>query len=173
MDTKRILLIVDPQIDFISGQLPVPGATEAMQCLARWIDAQHALYDAIIVTMDQHPINHCSFAEQGGPWPPHCVRYTEGAAIFPAVHEALTRAVARGQDLLYLEKATEQGQDEYSAFSRHVPESLRSAQHIYIAGLAGDYCVAETERDLLKAIPCERLERLESCIAYIHPPQRQ
>lgn len=173
MDTKRILLIVDPQIDFISGTLPVPGASEAMQRLASWIVDQHDLYDGIVLTMDQHPIGHCSFVTQGGTWPAHCVRYTEGAAIFPAIHDALAQAVALGKELTYIEKATMQEQDEYSAFSRHVPEALRSAQHIYLAGLAGDYCVAESERDLLKVIPCERLERLESCIAYIKPPKRQ
>lgn len=172
MDTKRILLIVDPQIDFISGTLPVPGATEAMQRLARWIDDQHDLYDSIVLTMDQHPIGHCSFIGQGGQWPPHCVRYTEGASIFPPIHEALSRAVALGKELHYMEKATTLERDEYSAFSQQVPEILRSAQHIYLTGLAGDYCVAESERDLLKVIPCERLERLESCIAYINPPKR-
>ena len=31
---KRLLLIIDPQNDFISGTLPVPGAAEKMEALA-------------------------------------------------------------------------------------------------------------------------------------------
>ena len=34
METNSMLLVVDPQLDFISGSLPVPGAAEAMDRLA-------------------------------------------------------------------------------------------------------------------------------------------
>ena len=35
METNSMLLVVDPQLDFISGSLPVPGAAEAMDRLAQ------------------------------------------------------------------------------------------------------------------------------------------
>ena len=34
---KKLLLIVDPQIDFITGTLPVAGAAEAMDALAKYV----------------------------------------------------------------------------------------------------------------------------------------
>ena len=34
---KKLLLIVDPQIDFITGTLPVGGAAEAMDALAKYV----------------------------------------------------------------------------------------------------------------------------------------
>ena len=34
-----MLIVVDPQIDFISGSLPVPGAAEAMNQLADYVKA--------------------------------------------------------------------------------------------------------------------------------------
>ena len=33
----------------------------------------------------RHPAEHFSFAEQGGPWPPHCVQGTPGAELHPSV----------------------------------------------------------------------------------------
>lgn len=35
--TNKILLIIDPQIDFINGTLPVPGAEGAMNSLADYV----------------------------------------------------------------------------------------------------------------------------------------
>ena len=37
MNEKKMLIVVDPQIDFISGSLPVPGAAQAMDELATYI----------------------------------------------------------------------------------------------------------------------------------------
>lgn len=169
---KHVLLIVDPQIDFITGTLPVPGATEAMERLALWMQEHPNCYDTIVVTMDQHPYDHCSFVAQGGMWPPHCVRYTEGAAIYPAIHEQTVRAALSGKTLLYVEKATTSEKDAYSAFAEQTPRVLLEADKIYLAGLAGDYCVAATHSDLLRDIPSERIELLNEGIAYINKPEQ-
>ena len=79
----NILLIVDPQNDFITGSLAIEGAIPAMDYLTAYVKEHHAEYDAIVVTMDQHPADHCSFDVSGGPWPIHCIRYTTGAALYP------------------------------------------------------------------------------------------
>lgn len=168
---KRVLLIVDPQNDFITGSLPVPRAAEAMECLTKWMQVNRESYDAIVVTMDQHPHNHCSFAERGGQWPVHCVRYSEGAAIYPSLYDEICKQAKGGKELVFIEKATEVGRDAYSAFAEDVPEILRLAEHIYLAGLAGDYCVAETHHDLKRYIVAERIELLREGIAYISPPE--
>lgn len=169
---KQTLLIVDPQNDFITGSLPVPGAAEAMDRLTSWMQNNAERYDDIVVTMDQHPHDHCSFASQGGLWPPHCVRYTDGAAIYPALHtEILRQAQELGKPLYYVEKATTVERDAYSAFEQDLHEALQSADRIYLCGLAGDYCVAATHQDLLKRIPAERIELLREGIAYINEPQ--
>lgn len=61
METKTLLLIIDPQVDFISGSLPVPGAEKAMDKLARWIENCPVRIDDILVTLDSHPSKHVSF----------------------------------------------------------------------------------------------------------------
>ena len=88
MDNKA-LLVVDPQIDFITGSLPVPGAEQAMDKLAEYIKENGAEYTHVIVTADRHPLTHCSFTQNGGEWPRHCVADSVGAAIWPAIMETL------------------------------------------------------------------------------------
>lgn len=74
----KILLIVDPQVDFISGSLAVEGAKEKMDALASALQNGEIDCDYVMVTKDFHPSNHCSFKENGGQWPPHCVKGTTG-----------------------------------------------------------------------------------------------
>ena len=81
---KQILLIVDPQNDFCKGgALAVDGAYEALELLSRYLENEEIkeCFDKIIVTQDYHPTTHCSFKENGGIWPSHCVRETEGVDI--------------------------------------------------------------------------------------------
>ena len=79
---KKLLLIVDPQIDFITGTLPVAGAAEAMDALAKYVKEKGNEYNVKIVTADWHPYHHSSFADEGGMWPRHCVQHSVGAAIW-------------------------------------------------------------------------------------------
>ena len=52
---KKMLLVVDPQIDFINGSLPVAGAAEAMDALAEYVKTSGDEYVVRIVTSDWHP----------------------------------------------------------------------------------------------------------------------
>lgn len=63
---KKMLLIVDPQVDFITGTLPVPGAAVAMDALAEYVRAHGEEYSVKVVTSDWHPYHHNSFADEGG-----------------------------------------------------------------------------------------------------------
>lgn len=81
----KILLIVDPQVDFISGSLAVEGAKEKMDALANALQNGEIDCDYVMVTKDFHPSNHCSFKENGGQWPPHCVKGTAGSCVYETV----------------------------------------------------------------------------------------
>ena len=76
----------------------------------------------------------------------------------------------QGKNIHFIEKATEVNQEEYSAFARLIPTELVSADKIFLAGLAGDYCVRASQEDLLRCIPKERIERIEEGIAWIQKP---
>lgn len=148
---KKLLLVVDPQVDFISGSLPVGGAAEAMDRLADYVHHHNGAYVCKVVTTDWHPYNHCSFAPQGGPWPIHCVQHSVGASIHQPLLDALY--TTRG-DVHILPKGNRANREEYSIF-----KNRSSALQIYhmlkrngieqvdICGLAGDICVLNTLKD--------------------------
>ncbi len=139
-----------------------------MDKLIAWLEVNQEEYDSIVLTMDFHPHNHCSFTPQGGPWPEHCVQYSEGASFYPQLLEAVHRQAKQGKDFLVIRKGERQDEEEYSAFKYAIPQVLLESEHIYMAGIAGDYCVKESYEDLIKTIPAQRIEKLEECIPYIH-----
>ena len=154
--TKKLLLLVDVQYDFINGSLAVEGAPEVMDALANYIGAQpKGLFDTIVMTADFHPYEHSSFKDNGGLWPVHCVRHTHGASIYQPVFEAVMEQFPEVQ---VLTKGDDIAVDEYSimANSKSAKELLgiiegKGIQEIYVAGLFGDYCVGNSIKDLVEA----------------------
>lgn len=140
------LILVDVQNDFLpGGALAVPLGDEVIPVLNRYLALfrRHGL--PIYASRDWHPMGHCSFAAQGGPWPQHCLAGTSGAA-FPA-------ALALGDAACIVSKAERKEQDAYSAFQNtRLAQSLRAqgANRLFIGGLATDYCVLNTVMDALK-----------------------
>lgn len=137
------LIVVDVQNDFCppSGSLAVPRGDEVVAVLNRL--AQH--FPIVVTTQCWHPDDHCSFTAQGGPWPPHCVAGTEGAALQPQLRIAPSHAVFKGKNA---------AQDAYSGFDGTELDSwLRGAgvDTVFVTGLATDYCVRATALDARKA----------------------
>lgn len=171
---KNILLIVDPQNDFITGSLAVEGAKEKMIKLAEYINGDHPSYDYVCVTMDTHPIDHCSFKENGGIWPVHCVYDTNGWDMPECLETALLNTLA---SVSCYHKGTEVDKEEYSIFDNekdgfmlrtHIKELARQ-EDVYVAvcGIAGDYCVLETIKGLRKFIGDEYITVLTDYTASI------
>ena len=79
------LVVVDVQNDFLpGGALAVPGGDRVVPALNRYLRLFAERRLPIFATRDWHPSNHCSFHEQGGSWPPHCIANTPGAAFHPS-----------------------------------------------------------------------------------------
>ncbi|MCS3902814.1 nicotinamidase/pyrazinamidase [Methylohalomonas lacus] len=98
----------------------------------------------IYATRDWHPQKHCSFVEQGGPWPPHCIADSAGAAFSADLQlPAKTRIIS---------KATREDRDANSGFAgADLAEQCRliGVTRLFIGGLATDYCVLNTVCDAL------------------------
>ena len=137
------LVIVDYQNDFNpGGALAVPGGDE----IAGRINALAASgdYALVVATRDWHPPDHGSFADQGGPWPVHCVAGTRGAELSPALDAARVDVV--------IDKGTDPQVDGYSGFEgTQLAELLREHRidRVTLVGLATDYCVKNTALDAL------------------------
>jgi len=86
------LLIIDVQNDFLpGGALAVPDGDEVIAPInALAADPRFAV---VIATRDWHPPDHQSFAEQGGPWPAHCVQGTSGAELTDRLNREAIDAV--------------------------------------------------------------------------------
>jgi len=141
---SRALVIVDFQNDFCpGGALAVPGGDEVADKLNAL--AASGEYDLVVATRDWHPADHGSFAEQGGPWPVHCVAGTPGAELHPALDRSpIDVVVDKGQD---------PGTEGYSGFQGTGLADLlreRGVDHLDLGGLATDYCVKNTALDALR-----------------------
>lgn len=146
-----VLLIVDFQNDFCpGGALAVTHGDRIAGPLNRLLDG----FDLVIATRDWHPPEHGSFSgvdvdperwrgtDPPSIWPVHCVQGTSGAELSPKLDRAkVDLVVDKGQE------PTSQG---YSAFQdTGLGELLRErgVEHLYVGGLATDYCVKQSVLD--------------------------
>jgi nicotinamidase/pyrazinamidase len=133
------LVIVDYQNDFCpGGSLGVEGGHE----LAAPINELARHFDTVVATRDWHPPDHASFQAQGGPWPPHCVQGSWGAELHPQLDRKRIQHVVN----------VGSGRDDegYSGFEGSDLEDFlreRGAEHLYVTGIATDYCVRATTLD--------------------------
>lgn len=172
---KNILLIVDPQNDFISGTLPVEGAEAKMKKLAEYIKAKNTKYDYILITMDSHPTNHSSFKDNGGIWPKHCVSYTEGWELPEYLNEAIN--AASHCSMAAYHKGDVANREEYSIFdnwedgltlTKQIMDLCEEGEIYFdVCGIAGDYCVLETLKGLTSLVDTNYIYVLDEFTASI------
>ncbi len=162
---KKALVIVDVQNDFCpGGALGVPEGDKVIPVLNRWIEHFSGRGLPIAFTLDWHPADHCSFVGQGGPWPPHCVRGTQGSLLHPDLDAPRTyESTEAGMPPLQaiFKKGFSSCAEAYSGFDGRLGAteqgtaledwlSRHQVTGIFVGGLATDYCVKATVEDGLK-----------------------
>jgi len=139
---KRALFIVDAELDFMpDGSLPVENGQEIVVYINGLLERD--VYDYIFFSKDWHKKDHCSFKENGGEWPTHCVQGTEGAKIHPEILVPLEFASKTYQIL----KGMDSDKEQYSAV---INSELYPKAEYDVVGLATDVCVKATALDLRK-----------------------
>jgi len=151
MERTAALLIIDVQNDFCpGGALAVPDGDAVVPVLNRAIERFRKEGLPVFASRDWHPAETRHFAAFGGRWPSHCVQDTNGAAFHPRLRlPADTVIVSKGMD---------PDRDDYAALHGRtsigtpLPELLRArgVRHLYLGGLATDYCVTETALEALR-----------------------
>ena len=158
------LIVVDKLYDIIDGSMACLEADKAVANTLAYIKKETP--SPILFIRDHHPANHCSFAAQGGPWPPHCVQGTHGADI----HVDL--APYADDDLSFF-KGEDPAKEQYSGFEGINPAGqslqevllLMEIEKVIVCGIATEFCVRSTAEDLLKA--GFKVSVLKDCIAYV------
>lgn len=137
------LLVIDMQVDFLpGGKLGVPGGDAVLNPINDLLALFSSRDLPIYASRDWHPENHCSFADRGGPWPPHCVADTAGSAF--------SDRLALPASAVIVSKADTPDVDAYSAFNgTDLAAHLRGhgVRRVVVCGLATDYCVLNTVLD--------------------------
>lgn len=145
------LLVEDVQNDFCSGgALAVPGGDEVVPVLNRYIDLFQGKGLPVYASRDWHPEGSSHFSAGGGIWPVHCVHGSEGARFHPDLKLP--------DDVVVISKGMDPAEDGYSSFEafssegKSFSESLeeRGVRHLFVGGLATDYCVKNTVLEALK-----------------------
>ena len=174
---NRMLIIVDPQVDFTTGSLATKNGPAAMDYLAKKLSEDAwKNYGWIIVTQDAHPANHCSFAEQGGVFPPHCVQGTEGMNVYPNLQTVLNDIMGNGcnMQIHFMQKGDLADKEEFSIFQNE--QSGNKLQQVIekegfegidVCGIATDYCVYETTKDLIAFYPAKQVRIVTNCLAAV------
>ena len=139
------LIIVDVQNDFLpGGALGVTDGDKIIAPLNTYISKFSEQNLPVFATRDWHPLKHCSFKEQGGPWPPHCVANTDGAKFAASLNLP--------ENVHIISKAVYKDNDAYSGFggtNLHGRLTDMGIKRVFIGGLATDYCVKATIEDAL------------------------
>ena len=140
------LVMVDLQRDYLpGGVLEVPHGDQVIEALNRHATQFDKLGLPVFVARDWHPVNHASFQELGGHWPPHCMAGTHGAELPQSLHLPASAQV--------LSKGVQPESDGRSAFDNtHLAALLRrhGARRVFIGGLSTDDCVSTTALDALR-----------------------
>ena len=150
--SKDALLLVDVQNDFCpGGALPVPDGDRVVPVLSQYAEHFSRRGAPVFASRDWHPPVTRHFQAAGGPWPPHCIAKSAGAAFHSELKLPETATVVT--------KGTDPEDDGYSAFEATDPagrllgDVVRSAGvvRLYVGGLATEYCVRASVLDGLKA----------------------
>jgi nicotinamidase/pyrazinamidase len=151
MTRDAALIIIDVQNDFCAGgSLAVPGGDEVVPVLNRYIEIFSRALLPVYATRDWHPERTKHFKAFGGLWPPHCVQGSKGAEFHPDLKLPAQTAI--------VSKGTIFDEDVYSGFDGQTEAGIALAtelkqhgiDHLYIGGLATDYCVKHTALDGLR-----------------------
>jgi nicotinamidase/pyrazinamidase len=146
------LLILDVQNDFCAGgTLAVQGSDGVVHSLNRYIQEAVARGMPIYASRDWHPARSTHFASYGGVWPVHCVQGTAGARFHPSLRlPPTTIVISKGEDPEGHGYSAFEGRtsDGTLLFDRICKDEIT---HLYVGGLATDYCVKASVLDALSA----------------------
>eukprot|EP00729_Bicosta_minor_P010683 gene10683-18058_t len=162
IESKKCLLIIDMQNDFITGSLMVGGAADILGPVNECREKNE--WDVVAHTIDSHPADHCSFVDNH-----------EGAEMFA------TKMISTPDGSDEMEQV-----DSYSGFFDNYKDRAtglgdelvkRGVTDVFVCGLAYDYCAGSSAcdaaelgfktyliEDLTKAVSPETAKQMQASL---------
>lgn len=142
-DQQSALLLLDPQNDFFpGGAMGMLEDNDSIPVINTYIKHFSRQGWTILATRDWHSSNHCSFTEQGGPHPIHCVQGSRGAQF----HSELVMPPG----MMIISKGTNPKKDSTSGFEgSSLADRLEdlNVKTVFILGPATQDCLKQTVVD--------------------------
>jgi nicotinamidase-related amidase len=162
--SKRFLIVVDMQNDFIDGSLGTAEARAIVPAVVERIRQAREAGETVIATMDTHEENYRDTRE--GRYLPvrHCIRNTEGWRIRPEVARLLGGCVS-------LEKPTFGSMNLFGLLYQ-LSEGEKEIG-IELIGLCTDICVVSNALLLKAAFPEADISVRRDCCAGVTPEKHE
>jgi len=146
-------IVVDMIHAFTDGSMACQNAEAAVKNTVSYLN-QHPEHRAFYVR-DYHPEDHCSFQEQGGPWPQHAVAGTKESQVEEAFYTELGKTINTPLERYNVfNKGSNPLEEEYSGFNAQNEQygalKYNLTRKVIVSGIATEYCVKNTVMDLLK-----------------------
>lgn len=159
-------VVVDMLYDFIDGTLACNNAEEAVAQAFKYINKHPD--QKVFYVLDNHPATHCSFKENGGIWPAHCVQQTRGGDIHAKFYTIENKENRPSRDNKFY-KGCNPKKEQYSGFEGRDREGIELnsvlTKDVIVSGIATEYCIRATCYDLIKAE--HNVFVLEKALGYI------
>lgn len=191
LDSHRRLHIAHPEFWIDSNGKHPPPITKITKS-----DVEAGKWRCSIPTYHAYTLEYLTKIETGQRynltiWPPHCLIGSQGHAVYPVLFEALNNwCIKNLADVHYVTKGSNIKTEHYSAVRAEVPDPkdpttqlnmdfinvLMQADEIAVAGEAGDFCVANTVRDIANGFKddsyVKKMVLLEGCYSPIFPAEQ-
>lgn len=149
---KKVLVVVDMQVDFVNGSLGTKEAQEMLPALVKKVQREAEAGSRLIFTKDTHETDYLN-TQEGKKLPiEHCIRGTKGWEIVPELKDFVDEV---------LEKPT--------FGSINLPSMVKDADMIEVVGLCTDICVISNVLLLKAYYPEKKIQVDASCCAGVTP----
>jgi len=158
---NNILVLVDMQVDFISGALGSKMAMEILPSVAKKIEYYNNASSLIIATLDTHDKNYLNTLE--GKYLPieHCIKGTEGHKIEGSLVNKLN------EKTIYVEKKSFGSFDLIDVIKEYLKaNNIKEDEVMFeLVGLCTDICVVSNAILLRAAFPNIKIAVDSACCA--------
>ena len=161
-------VVVDMIHAFTDGSMACKNAENAIKNTVKFMNDNPSV--RVLYVRDYHPEDHCSFTEQGGPWPQHAVVGTHDSEIEEAFYRDVQKTINSPlEHYNVFSKGMNPLKEEYSGFDAQNEQygalKYNLTRKVVVSGVATEYCVKNTVMDLLKN--GFEVVVLKNCLAYL------